>query len=125
MKRCTIENVAVYIINKHNQFGKNLNVTKLQNLLYLTNKALGELGFTDQYERWQFGPSYPKIYYAYRIYGTNIPTQCCLPSIYGISEKDYDEKEIPTEAKKIIDESLEKYFNYTTADLVRITRGIL
>lgn len=127
MSRYSIENIAVYVINKHNQLEKNITNLRLQKILFLINHEFvknGHTCFSDVPVNWHFGPAYPHIYYAYQAWGNNnIPKQYRLPSVFGITNTPCVQN-IDKRDQMMIDALINKYSSYRTSDLIRLSQAL-
>lgn len=128
-------NVSRYVINYSNIKKYGVSNLKLQKLLYfiqayflIVNK---ETCFKEDIEAWDFGPVVPAAYHEYRLFGSSN-----IPSIksYTVIEKNYndifqskikkiefDETCISKNDRKLIEEVVDKFSDYSAADLVRMT----
>lgn len=125
--------IARYIINYSNDKNYGVSNLKLQKLLYfvqaffLVNNKEHCPCFSNQIEAWDFGPVVPDVYHEYKQYGsTDIPR---ISSIF-IFDKDnpwdgkiinFDDSFIAGSHKKLINEVVDHFADYSATDLVART----
>lgn len=123
--------VSRHIINYSNKKEYGVSNLKLQKLLYFTQAYFlltkKETCFYERIEAWDLGPVVPVAYREYKQFGSgNIPT------ITYVIERDYDNiwnsKVIPfkdvivsEEDKRLTNAVVDKFSEYSAADLVRLT----
>lgn len=109
--------VARYIIYHEEQAGRPVSNLRLQKLLYFVQaKFLVEKEkpcFDQRMEAWNFGPVVPKVYKAYRYYGST-PIPC---------EDESNDFSIQPSDREIIDSILDSCSRYATSTLVDITHA--
>lgn len=107
--------VARYIIDYEATQGRTVSNLRLQKLLYFVQCAfIGILGyacFDDNIEAWDYGPVVPKVYRAYKEYGSTVIPASSRPLNNNFSDKD----------SAIIATMLSATSNRTTGELVDIT----
>ena len=109
--------VARYIIDYEATQGRTVSNLRLQKLLYFVQCAfigiLGHACFDDSIEAWDYGPVVPKVYRAYKEYGSTVIPASSQPVSRKFSDKD----------SAIITTMLSATSNYTTGELVDITHS--
>ena len=110
--------VARYIIHHEAQQGRTVSNLRLQKLLYfvqaqfVVNATDGQPCFKDRMEAWDFGPVVPKVYRAYRYYGSAV-----------IPYDDCEQTSISSADGHLIDAMLNHCAKYSTPALVDITHA--
>lgn len=127
------QDVARYIINYSNDQNYGVSNLKLQKLLYfvqaffLINTKEKCPCFSNLIEAWDFGPVVPDVYHEYKQYGsTDIPKINSFfifnsENPWSVSTVDYDNSIIDGSDKKLINEVVNHFANYSATDLVAIT----
>lgn len=125
--------VSRYIINYSNKNDYGISNLKLQKILYfvqayfLINTESKTPCFEEKIEAWDFGPVVPKAYHEYKQYGSgDIPT---ITSYIDFSTQDiwdserikYDDQNISEKDRRLINEVVDKFADYTATDLVTLT----
>lgn len=127
--------VCRYVINYSNEKNYGISNLKLQKILYfiqayfLTNTKDNSPCFREKIEAWDFGPVVPEAYHEYKQYGSSdIPTIDSYISfnegnIWDIIRIDYDKNIIDNKDKKLINEVIDMFAEYTATDLVSLTHN--
>lgn len=123
--------VCRHIINYSNKKWYGVSNLKLQKLLYFVQAYFlitkRRACFRERIEAWDFGPVVPVAYREYKQFGgCNIPT---VTHVVEINRKNiWDSKIVPyydsaitEEDKKLIEAVVDKFSDYSAADLVRLT----
>lgn len=126
--------VARYIINYSNKKDYLISNLKLQKLLYFTQAYY--LAFTDSHkpcfperiEAWNFGPVVPEVYHEFKFYGANhIPPVRDYyeyeddRNIWSVKKNSYSDHSLPKKDRKIIEEVVDEFADYSASDLVTLT----
>ena len=101
---------AKYIIKKANELEIQINLTKLQKILYIcdgTLLALGENFINEQAKAWDYGPVYPKVYKWYQKHGKEDVT-------HWIISKEIENND---SVKNVVFQALEKFGNWSPVQL--------
>lgn len=101
---------AKYIIKKANELKIQINLTKLQKILYICDGnllALGENFINEQAKAWDYGPVYPKVYKWYQKHGKEDVT------LWTISK----EIENNDSVKNVVFQALKKFGNWSAVQL--------
>ena len=120
-----VQDIARYIINysyKKEYVTSNL---KLQKLLYLVQSYFlmvkQEPCFSEKIRAWDFGPVVPEVYREYVKYGA-----CMLPPVrkyyVGTRKFEYTDAIIDEDDKKLINQVLDKFADYSSTQLVTLTQ---
>lgn len=125
--------VSRYVINYSNQRDYGISNLKLQKVLYfiqayfLTNTEEGTPCFLQKIEAWDFGPVIPDVYREYRQYGSaNIPMMTSFvyfsdDDVWNTERRFFDSSCISDNDKKMIDDVVDKFSDYSATDLVTLT----
>lgn len=125
--------VCRHVINYSNEKDYGISNLKLQKVLYfiqayfLMSKEDHSPCFDDRIEAWDFGPVVPKAYHEYKRFGSgDIPTiesYLCIDNenIWNIERIEFNDSILEDNDKKLIDDIVDKFSNYTATDLVSIT----
>ncbi|MCQ2743480.1 MAG: DUF4065 domain-containing protein [bacterium] len=122
--------VSRYIINYSNSKEEGISNLKLQKILYFVQAYFlikkKNICFNDRIEAWGFGPVIPKAYHEYKQFGGgNIPKIkfyfIVSDDIWDIEKKKYNDEIISKPDKKLINDVVNKFENYTATQLVELT----
>jgi uncharacterized phage-associated protein len=124
--------ISRYIINYCNDNDIYISNLKLQKLLYfiqayfLINKENPRACFGERIEAWDFGPVVPKVYYEFRRFNlSNIISQHTYleydeDNIWNVKRKKFDSSVISKEDKKLIEEVVDYFLEYSPPELCKI-----
>ena len=127
--------VCRHIINYSNDHNYGISNLKLQKLLYFVQAyfvsftSKKEPCFKDKIEAWDFGPVVPVAYHEYKRYGnTDIPyvshyIEYNFTNFLQSKVIPFTDTVISDEDKKIIDDLIDNFSEYSTTSLVRITHN--
>lgn len=123
--------VANYIINKCKEKDYNINNLKLQKLLYYANmyqlKKNGSALIEGSFEKWKFGPVFPKVYFAFRHLGKHeieAPVPIMVTDDDGqLAIKVFDKGIISVDDQKTIDTVVENLGEINRFELVDQTHS--
>lgn len=112
---CDLLSITKYIVEKHN-IKLSVKLQKILYFLYLeylkeNNKKL----FKEQFEAWVYGPVIPKVFYYIQEHGFDFSEYYDYDEDKIVTVKSLEDKEI----KKFIDDSIKKYKNNSTEELVK------
>lgn len=125
--------IADYVINYAKNAGNYVNNLKLQKILYyLEARFLAEEGkslFTEDIEKWQYGPVVPTVYYRFNHLGaediTHVPADFDFMSLLDDdfrktpeSHQDSDNELFSAYEKEVIDMTIDKLLKFKPFDLV-------
>ena len=127
--------VCRYVINYSNEKYYGISNLKLQKILYfiqayfLTNTKDNSPCFREKIEAWDFGPVVPEAYHEYKEYGSSdIPILDSYVlfdenNIWNIKRIPYDKNIIDNNDKKLINEVIDMFAEYTATDLGSLTHN--
>lgn len=122
--------IADYFVQSSLKQKLDINNLKLQKLLYYFYAKYLVEGkgnpFSEKFEKWQYGPVLPDVYHTYKqFYGseiTEVPNRYLFNNDKRVFEvHEFDEKKLPDEMKREIDEFVTRLKNYDAFDLVERT----
>lgn len=123
--------VCRYVINYSNDMEYGISNLKLQKILYFIQAyfltTLQKECFKEKIEAWSFGPVVPEAYRAYKQFGSG-----SIPKIFYVIEENpsniwnskvvrYDDEIISNSDKKRMELVVDKFADFSAADLVRLT----
>lgn len=125
--------VARYVVNYSNEKGYGISNLKLQKILYFIQAQY--LAFTkeqkpcfpDRIEAWDFGPVVPVVYHEFKQYGNNsIPSveyylEVNKENFWASSMEPFSNDEVPNCDKKIINEVVDAFSDFSASNLVELT----
>ena len=124
--------VARHIINYANQTRRFISALKLQKVMYFVQAEFlisqGRLCFADDIEAWDFGPVVPAVLHEFLRFGS-----CFIPPVthyfvddknayFGIRKVKFSDCTISNEDKSVIDEVVNYFADYSSADLTDLTQ---
>lgn len=127
--------ICRYVIGYSNDHDYGISNLKLQKILYfiqayfLITKPNNTPCFNEKIEAWDFGPVVAEAYHQYKQYGS-----CDIPNVTSYIELDknniwntkrieFTPPIISTDDKKLINDVIDKFKDYSATDLVTITHG--
>lgn len=121
--------VSRYAIEYSNKKNYGISNLKLQKILYFIQAYFlveaSKKCFKEKIEAWNFGPVVPEVYREYKRFGgTNIPTMTSKLEFYNmwdVKRVPYGEITISDEDKKLIDDVIDHFSEYSATDLVKLT----
>lgn len=125
--------ISRYVINYSNEKDYGISNLKLQKILYfiqayfLTSTETHRMCFEEKIEAWDFGPVVPEAYHEFKQYGSgDIPTvdsyiEFDPNDIWNVCRIEFDDSNINNSDKKMINEIVDKFRDYSATDLVTIT----
>lgn len=120
--------VSRHIINYSNDEGYGITNLKLQKLLYFVQAYFlikrGKPCFRDDIEAWDFGPVVPSVYREYKRYGAffAFSVETYIDPLTLKREK-FDDSVISAEGKKLIDEVIDTFAEYSNSRLTDLVHG--
>lgn len=132
-KLYNVLDVSRYVINYSNDKDYGISNLKLQKVLYFIQayfliSTLNNVPcFKEKIEAWNFGPVVPEAYQEYSQYGsTDIPTVVSFialdyDNIWNSERKIFDSSIISNKHKRIINDVIDKFADYSATDLVELT----
>ncbi|MCI9137543.1 MAG: DUF4065 domain-containing protein [Lachnospiraceae bacterium] len=127
--------ICRYVINYSNEQDYGISNLKLQKILYfiqayfLINSERKEPCFGEKIEAWDFGPVVPEAYREYKQYGGgDIPTIASYLEFneetpWETERKKYTDHLIARKDRRLIDEVVNRFSDYTATDLVNLTHN--
>ena len=125
--------VSRHIVNYCNDSKYGMTNLKLQKLLYFIQAysliKRGRPCFNDEIEAWDFGPVVPSVYHEYKRYGAfyifSIKTyiEFDKSNSWNMREVEYKDNIINEKDKKLINEVVNAFSNYSASDLVSLTHA--
>lgn len=123
--------VSRYVINYSNDSGSGISNLKLQKILYFIQAyflvATSKPCFSEKIEAWDFGPVVPVAYHEFKHFGSgNIPKIFSYVDIdpdhfWNSGLATYGDNCISEDDKKRIRAVVDRFSDYSAADLVKIT----
>lgn len=112
--------VAKYIVSYCNSCGYSMSNLKLQKILYFVQayflmQPSSTPCFRENIEAWDFGPVVHEVYSEFKQFGSTD-----IPRVYS---DNFENNVIQEKDKKLINDVIEKFKNYSASDLVRITHN--
>lgn len=125
--------VARYVINYSNEKGYGCSNLKLQKLLYLTQAYFlistnGPL-FLNEIQAWDFGPVIPDAYHEFKRFGAGdipfVTRYFEMPdgTLSTLCECQYDPELIDKKTKRLINDVVDNFKDYTSTALVTLTHN--
>lgn len=120
--------VSRHIINYSNNAGYGITNLKLQKLLYFIQAYFlikkGRPCFRDDIEAWDFGPAVPFVYKEYKRYGGFyvFSVETYIDPL-TLKRKKFDDSIISAEDKKLIDEVIDTFAEYSNSHLTDLVHG--
>lgn len=120
--------VSRHIINYSNDAGYGITNLKLQKLLYFVQAYFfikkGKPCFRDSIEAWNFGPIVPSVYREYKRYGGFyvFSVETYIDSL-TLKRKKFEDNVISVEDKKLIDEVIDTFAEYSNSRLTDLVHG--
>ena len=128
MKAYDALEVSRHIINYSNDAGYGITNLKLQKLLYFVQAYFfikkGKPCFRDSIEAWNFGPIVPSVYREYKRYGGFyvFSVETYIDSL-TLKRKKFEDNVISVEDKKLIDEVIDTFAEYSNSRLTDLVHG--
>lgn len=125
--------VARYVINYSNEKGYECSNLKLQKLMYFIQAyfliSKGAPLFPDEIQAWDFGPVVPNVYHEFKRFGSgDIPFVARyfeMPdgTLSTLHECQYDPKLIDKKTRRLINDVVDNFKDYTSTALVTLTHA--